>query len=503
MKKICLLLVLALMLSSPVVAAAEQQERYITRAEFIKEVMIQTDTAIQESSESSFSDVTEPEFIPYIEAAYKEGIISGYDSYFEPNRSITKAEAVKIIVGLFGEKADFNRKVEEFMDDDPGFTDTEDMAPWARPYIAYAVGIGLITEEADAFLSGTPLTYDMADAMIMKARGVYQESFTRGGLSAPDMLVHVNEKQTAFETYKQKGTLFAKINFLIEGLSQEQIEKNEELKTFISDISEIDMEIDMEVSVQNPDKIYTRQSIITKDGTPETDQDTEIFAETFIDEQFMYTKMADTDKWIMRDISSFMEQIKLMSEREPHQAAQLSDDELIMFKKLAGYGDNVTIDGKEYYLIELDIDKDAFKEYYGKIMDELMDSITAFQAEDPQLSESPGFDPQQYRQMMMNLISGMDMEISYKYYINSETLLIERVWLSQRIILSMDQVLEDFVSTLDEDIPSFALKLLSETEGELEIYDIDVEVEFPVITEGDIIEQTDLLMMDMEVNAED
>jgi ribosomal silencing factor RsfS len=499
MKKISILLALIIVLGVPAASMAAEQDAHVTRAEFIKEILTQAEVDIEEVTESSFTDVTDPGLIPYIETAYKNGIVSGYGDYFDPDISITKEQAVTIIVNTFGERTGLKEMAGEDEGEILDFSDSGSINSWAKPYIAYALNTGLITEEDDAFGPQTPVATEQASHMIATAKGVYRELFTRDGLSASDMLVLINEKTAEASTYKQKGIMLTEMDLIIEGITPEQIEENEDLNTFLDGGMQMSMQMDMDISVQTPDKVYMKQSISSNAEVEQVIQD----IETFMDGSIMYTRMAGTDKWIMQDLGSVMEQIQAISDREPYQMTQLSEDELRMFKEFARYEDDVEADDKEYYVISLNIDKDAYSEYYMEIIEKVMDSVVALQMENPQLQQDPAFDAQHYKQMMTALVTDMEVELFYKYYINKETKMFEKMWLSQNMTMPMEQFMAEVVAVLGEDAPPFSVKVLSRSEGEFEVYDIDVEVDFPVITDEDIMDPSQPVLPEMEAPQED
>jgi hypothetical protein len=499
MKKLCALLTLVIVLCLPAAVPAAEQEALITRAAFVKEILSQAGTEIEEAAQSSFIDVTDPDLIPYIETAYKKGIVSGYGDYFAPGQSITKEEAIKIIVDVFGEKAGFKEAAKTFTDTDLEFADSGDISSWAKPYIAYALKTGLITGESDSFCPRDAVTAVQAGEMIAAAKDVYQRLFTRDGLSAPDMLVRINEKLAELETYKQKGTMLTEMQLIFEGITQEQIEENEDLEEFLDGGMEISMNMEMDVSFQAPDRIYMKQSLVSTAGVEEVMQD----VETFMDGPLMYQRMAGSDKWVVQDLGPAMEQIRTITDREPYQMAQLSEYELRMFKEFAKYEDDIETDKGQYYVISFDIDQEAYREYYMEIMEKVMESMVTLQVESPTLQQDPDFDPQQYKQMMAALVSGMEVELSYRYYINKETGLYERVWMSQDMTMPMEGFMKEVVESLGEDAPDFSIKVLSHSEGEFEIYDFNGEVEFPVITEEDLMDQNPLAPEEPEASQED
>ncbi|HOC08504.1 MAG TPA: hypothetical protein PKN88_03175, partial [Bacillota bacterium] len=286
---------------------------------------------------------------------------------------------------------------------------------------------------------------------------------------------------------------------IFEGITQEQIEENEDLEEFLDGGMEISMNMEMDVSFQAPDRIYMKQSLVSTAGVEEVMQD----VETFMDGPLMYQRMAGSDKWVVQDLGPAMEQIRTITDREPYQMAQLSEYELRMFKEFAKYEDDIETDKGQYYVISFDIDQEAYREYYMEIMEKVMESMVTLQVESPTLQQDPDFDPQQYKQMMAALVSGMEVELSYRYYINKETGLYERVWMSQDMAMPMEGFMKEVVESLGEDAPDFSIKVLSHSEGEFEIYDFNGEVEFPVITEEDLMDQNPLAPEEPEASQED
>ena len=483
LKKLCALLTLIIILCLPAAVPAAEQEAFITRGEFIKEILTQAGTEIEEVTQSSFIDVTDPDLIPYIETAYKKGIVSGYGDYFAPGQNITKEAAVKIIVDVFGEKAGFKEAAKAFTDTDLEFADSGDISSWAKPYIAYALKTGLVTKESDSFCPQDAVTAVQAGEMIAAAKEVYQRLFTRDGLSAPDMLAHTYEKLAEIGTYKQKGTMFTVMQMILEGIPQEQIEENEELEELLDGEIIMVMNMEMDASFQAPDRIYIKQSLASNAGMEEIMQD----VETFMDGSLMYQRMAGSNKWIVQDLGPAMEQIRTITDREPYQMAQLSEDELKIFKEFAKYEDDIETDKGKYYVISLNIDQETYRKYYTEIMEKVMESIVTLQAESPALQQDPDFDPQQYNQMITALVSGIEVELSYRYYINKETGLFEKVWMFQSMTMPMEEFMKEVSESLGEDEPDFSIKVSSHSQGEFEIYDFNKKVKFPVITEKDIM----------------
>lgn len=96
----------------------------VTRAEFLKMVMSAAGCAPVDPV-NVFKDVSSDDwFAPYVSFALKEHVISNQLEYFRPNDSISRAEATKIIVGIFSLNLDASGTT--FADVDP----TNDLAKY-------------------------------------------------------------------------------------------------------------------------------------------------------------------------------------------------------------------------------------------------------------------------------------------------------------------------------------------------------------------------------------
>lgn len=482
MKRLCVLLAVLIVISMPVASFGMDNDVYVTRAEFIKDILTAANINVGEVLESSFEDVTDPDYIAYIETAYEKGIVSGYGETFNPDGNITKEQAVAIIVNVFGEKAALEETSQQDVDGILSFSDCTDISEWAKPYIAYALDIGLVKEDSGVFSPQTLITADQAESLISGAASVYETLFTREGLSASDMMMLASEKSDAYSTYKQKGTMKTNMQMKIDGLPQEEIDNNPDIAALLGE--GMDMDIDIEVHAQTPDKAYIKEVI--KSDTLEEEKDQEI--EMFMDGPVMYTKITGVDKWAMQDMGPIMDMAQSVSGSDPYKVSQISNDELEFFKEYASFEEDEVLDGSEHYVIYISIDKDTYREYYTEIMEKTMDSVVQLQTESAQFQESSSLDPEQYKQMMMQLISDMEVEIEYRFYINKETKDFEKMWISQNINMPMQQLISTVAAAVGDDAPDIDISMTTHTEGEFIFYDFDEEIEFPEISPEDIMD---------------
>jgi hypothetical protein len=120
-----------------------QPNKPITRAEFTKIVVMKFGLPLSEKPVTNFTDVIDAKdwFAPYIEAAVKAGIVTGYgDGTFKPAAPITRAEAVKILV-LAKEKGDLSAYENTFPD--------VLLTDWFAKFVGYAVKNSIVSGYRD------------------------------------------------------------------------------------------------------------------------------------------------------------------------------------------------------------------------------------------------------------------------------------------------------------------------------------------------------------------
>ena len=115
-------------------------DKPLTRAEFVKLLVSAFDEAKEYSG--GFSDVTSDDwFAKYVSAGLKNGYVSGYeDNTFRPNAKITREEAAKILTLVY--ESMYNTS--EVRGNLSEYTDTAQISDWAYEYMEKAVEYGLI-----------------------------------------------------------------------------------------------------------------------------------------------------------------------------------------------------------------------------------------------------------------------------------------------------------------------------------------------------------------------
>ncbi len=141
-----------------------QPEKTLSRAELCTLLMKTKEPKSGKTEKPAFKDVSEKHWAAsYIAQAAGEGMVGGYpDGTFRPNQSLTRAEAVKILVAFAGIKT---AKVTERPFPDVAVTH------WATPFISAAKNAGILDYLAGKdFVPNRELTRAEAAEMISKAK---------------------------------------------------------------------------------------------------------------------------------------------------------------------------------------------------------------------------------------------------------------------------------------------------------------------------------------------
>jgi len=118
-----------------------QPDRTITRAEFI--AIVVRVLGLERSGEKTFTDTANHWARDEIATAYKHGIVEGYDDdTFGPDDPITREQMAKIMVNAFGlrPKQDGEKRV---------FSDQDQISSWAKEAVDISVRHGLFTGYPD------------------------------------------------------------------------------------------------------------------------------------------------------------------------------------------------------------------------------------------------------------------------------------------------------------------------------------------------------------------
>ncbi len=165
-------------------------DKPITRAEFIK--IINKIIGNKEKAEVYFKDVNENDwFYDEVAKAIKSGYVEGYgDNTFKPNNQITRQEAAKILVVAF--------RLEDDNLNSGSFVDQKEISNWAWEYVILLKNKGYVSGYADGtFRPNAPITRAESVRMItnvsgeiINAKGEYSKSVAKNLLvNTPDVIL--------------------------------------------------------------------------------------------------------------------------------------------------------------------------------------------------------------------------------------------------------------------------------------------------------------------------
>lgn len=120
-------------------------EKKVTRAEFLKIIIEGSGLETDQSNKIPFKDVSEKAwYYPYIQKAYNEKFVSGYDDgTFKPDQTINKVEALKILALVQ------NWELPSKLSKNP-FSDVARLS-WFAKYVAYAKAHNYLEETGETF----------------------------------------------------------------------------------------------------------------------------------------------------------------------------------------------------------------------------------------------------------------------------------------------------------------------------------------------------------------
>ncbi len=121
--------------------ATYSPDNRITRAELLKMTVIASGAMPAYDVDYTYGDIRATDwFAPYVSTAKKLGHISATNANFEPNRPITRAEAMKILLNFKGANTSFEPAYDKnYTYDDVWPTD------WFAPYVSTAKKLGYIS----------------------------------------------------------------------------------------------------------------------------------------------------------------------------------------------------------------------------------------------------------------------------------------------------------------------------------------------------------------------
>lgn len=285
---------------------------------------------------------------------------------------------------------------------------------------------------AEAF--GYSVGWDSEKSLVTLTR---QES--RDGMSPQEFLAKSSAETQKINTYSMQGSLDIKIQ--LDGNEKDMPEGSQIIKS------------DFSGQIQNnPMKVYTRQVMHPQGNIAALEGMT---IEMYMADNKIYMMLPGQDKWTVMDMPFTADFIKQQQDIQSNPLKAV--EQMKEMGMLASFGNDVTMDGQDYYVINATLDMNKFRESYQKIIGDAMKGLPA------QMTQG-----QDVQGTVQELLKNMQMDYFCSIYINKKTLISDQIKVDIKLDLSIDPSKLGEQSGQTESAP---LKIHEDMKGQFEITD--------------------------------
>jgi len=237
------------------------------------------------------------------------------------------------------------------------------------------------------------------------------KDLTREGMMPEQLLQLSSDQLTEFDSYKFKVDMNMDITTELPETEDAEATEN---------IQNMKMNITQEGVMETPAKVY----VTSTSKVVSSEQDIPAMtSEVLLDNNAMYIKMLDQEKWNKIDINPFMKKMQEITGNSTAGNTGLSKEQIKLFTPYTSFDKDIVKDGKEYYVLNITLDQDAFdkiyKEMFKSISEGFGDMFADVVNKDEQSEEK--IDKEELSKAMSGLFENMKMNIEYKMYIDKET----------------------------------------------------------------------------------
>ncbi|OPY58873.1 MAG: hypothetical protein A4E55_00604 [Pelotomaculum sp. PtaU1.Bin035] len=275
----------------------------------------------------------------------------------------------------------------------------------------------------------------------------------RDGMSVSDLLAKSTVASQVYNTYSMEGLFNIAMDTQADGKAVEQAPKNI--------ISKLTGQIQ-----NNPFQVYMKQTVAP--GT--ADNNSEMIVETYMDQAKMYIKAPGQD-WTVMNMPFSPEFWKQQQDiqSDPLKAAELMKEMGI----LLNFGNDVTVDGKDYYVVNAAIDMNKFKQGYQKLIQQAMQAIS---------QDTTAGNAADLQKQMADLFNNATLDYNYSVSINKKTLIGEIIKFDARLIMSMENPAPEQASGAAKDSTPKAMKMDLKIKGDMKITDLGSPFKAPDVS---------------------
>jgi len=232
---------------------------------------------------------------------------------------------------------------------------------------------------------------------------------TRDDMTVSDLLTKSTVAGQAYNTYSMEGFFDIDMDVTGDGKAIEEAPKNVTSK--------------LTGQIQNnPFQVYMKQ--LVKPGTG--DNVTEVAVETYMTPEKMYINIPGQG-WVVQNMPFSPEFWKQQQDiqSDPLQAvAQMKEMGILLT-----FGNDVAVNGKNYYVVNASLDMNKFKQGYEKMVQQSMQGM-------PQGTVSGN--PADMQSQMQKILESAKMDYNYSVLINKDTLISDIIKFDARMEMVMD-----------------------------------------------------------------
>lgn len=268
---------------------------------------------------------------------------------------------------------------------------------------------------------------------------------TRNDMLADDLLVETSQLMNNLPSYDMDGTM--KMQMMMSGIEEEGFPL------------EIAMETDLYAHYEmEPLTVYIKQKVKMGDipGMPPEAADTEV--ESVLMEDKYYINMPG-EGWIIMDLGplGLDELMQSSLNQDPAEMLKQMQD----FGMISNYGNDVTIDGQKYWVINVTIDQDKFNDEFENIMSQ-------FPVPQDEFSD---------------ILSNINLAMDYSSLINTTTLMTDYIDMDMTMGMSMASPEENSSEVLDMTMKMNGRFNIKEAAKDFVLPDLSSAVELPLLTD--------------------
>ena len=262
---------------------------------------------------------------------------------------------------------------------------------------------------------------------------------SKDGMSPEEILAKSSAESQKINTYTMQGAI--DMNIKIDGGAEEMPGGSQKIKS------------DFYGQIQNdPLKAYTKQTLQPEASIPGLSGTT---IETYMNGSKIYMKLPGQEKWTVMDMPFPEDFIKQQQDIQSNPLKAV--EQMKEIGMLCNFGNDVSKDGQEYYVVNATLDMEKFMEGYQKIMGDVMKSLPA------DLNNG-----QDVQGVMQEMFKNMELNYYCTTYINKKTLLSDLVSFDMKLNFTIDP---SQLGLKDETAESKPFSLQEDLVGEFKITD--------------------------------